>query len=618
MVAHFDSSLINALLHEQAGALPVISKMLISVREIAEKVVRSLDHQKKGPSQQRVDSFLRGLLQSTLLDINRTINPGLSINQHIELVLANGEKVPEGLPMIISRVARDIILTSLLATDSLRSKLPQLDNQDLHALFLCAKFRALELLCDGRSLRELPRIIKFLNRPTKTIPIQECRPLHAGRRWQPLFHGAEDLGNFYKVEALETIDKLQEEGRILEHCLNSDPSYASLCLQGKIQILSFTYRGQKVATLTVSRVEGPEGKELESMGDSEFVVRNDHGSRFTWRLERKTFKKKTDVPVNDSSESDEGLVKAYRTFLARARKGEINFNAALFSEPGVVERMHRVNVDPSPFYPFELFVGVPINEPDKVARFFAHYEHLNGEYPRYCKGQDAEKGRKATHHPQVGSKPLFNLDQLRDVSWAEKFFEARDDSAKSFSTKKDLSTRDIYPYPVRGNAEPKAESLPSQGAKSEVIQREVAVVAPVLVDGMIIECILSDGSIGKSFDEQREYARKHGCRLATREENFAFLNNLLDREAEKVMSEADKKALRSYEDLQVWDDEGSVYLDEGYVTSHYGYSIGEFPEPVLMARLPKESRAKALGRYREMLASMFNIQGRRSFFRRRS
>jgi hypothetical protein len=80
-----------------------------------------------------------------------------------------------------------------------------------------------------------------------------------------------------------------------------------------------------------------------------------------------------------------------------------------------------------------------------------------------------------------------------------------------------------------------------------------AVAGTVTVNGEQFDTLLSDGTFGLSRADQIEYARKLGYRIASREENQAYVEGLLAKEAASTIDKAEKNALDTYRDRYVRD-----------------------------------------------------------------
>jgi hypothetical protein len=110
------------------------------------------------------------------------------------------------------------------------------------------------------------------------------------------------------------------------------------------------------------------------------------------------------------------------------------------------------------------------------------------------------------------------------------------------------------------------ESAPSSTqsqAVSEIktIDNHQAVVGQISVKVQLLDTVLSERSFNKSRSDQHEYAAKLGCRMATREENRAYIESLLSRESNSTINDAEKKALNTYRERYVRDTAGGLDVD---------------------------------------------------------
>lgn len=92
-----------------------------------------------------------------------------------------------------------------------------------------------------------------------------------------------------------------------------------------------------------------------------------------------------------------------------------------------------------------------------------------------------------------------------------------------------------------------------------------AVVGQITVNGQQLDTLLSEGSFNKSRVNQERYAGEFGgarpYRMATREENRAYVAGLLAKEANKTINEAEENALRTYRERFVRDTQGGLDVD---------------------------------------------------------
>jgi hypothetical protein len=85
-----------------------------------------------------------------------------------------------------------------------------------------------------------------------------------------------------------------------------------------------------------------------------------------------------------------------------------------------------------------------------------------------------------------------------------------------------------------------------------------AIEMHVLVNGQIVRAVLSDATFEKSRSDQVSYAQRLGGQLATREENRAVVNDLLEKEKNETLNTAETKLLKTYREQFVRDSEGGL------------------------------------------------------------
>ena len=100
-------------------------------------------------------------------------------------------------------------------------------------------------------------------------------------------------------------------------------------------------------------------------------------------------------------------------------------------------------------------------------------------------------------------------------------------------------------------------------AVSEIksIGRHQAVVGQISINGQQLDTLLSDGSFGKSRSDQHEYAAQLGYRMATREENQAYVEGFLAKEGNDTINDAEEDALNTYRWYTVRDTAGALDVD---------------------------------------------------------
>jgi hypothetical protein len=109
-------------------------------------------------------------------------------------------------------------------------------------------------------------------------------------------------------------------------------------------------------------------------------------------------------------------------------------------------------------------------------------------------------------------------------------------------------------------AAPTATTSP---AVSEIqrVDGHQAVVGEISVNDRQLDTLLFEGSFNKSREEQIAYAKELGYRMATREENRAYVVSLLAKEKDKSINAAEAKALNFYRQRFVRDTAGALDVD---------------------------------------------------------
>jgi hypothetical protein len=80
----------------------------------------------------------------------------------------------------------------------------------------------------------------------------------------------------------------------------------------------------------------------------------------------------------------------------------------------------------------------------------------------------------------------------------------------------------------------------------KTIGRHQAVVGQISVEGRLLDTVLTEGSYNKSRSEQMQYAHKLGYRMATRAEHLAYVEDLLAKEDNETINDAEEYALQIY------------------------------------------------------------------------
>lgn len=104
-----------------------------------------------------------------------------------------------------------------------------------------------------------------------------------------------------------------------------------------------------------------------------------------------------------------------------------------------------------------------------------------------------------------------------------------------------------------------AEKLSLQGvSRIKLIGENQAVESQISLNGRQLETLLCEGSFNRSREGQIAYAKSLGYRMATREENLAYVEGLLAKEANGTIDNAERIALATYRVREVRDTEGGL------------------------------------------------------------
>jgi hypothetical protein len=143
---------------------------------------------------------------------------------------------------------------------------------------------------------------------------------------------------------------------------------------------------------------------------------------------------------------------------------------------------------------------------------------------------------------------------------------------------------------------------PTEGAasatKSEAVAElksvdgHQAVVGQISVQGQQLVTLLSEGSFNKSLSDQHEYAAQLGCRMATREENRAYVEGLLAKEGNDTINDEESNVLKTYRERYVRDTAGGLDVDgrRVLVNSCYWRDGGVSNDGALFVRASAESK----------------------------
>jgi len=105
------------------------------------------------------------------------------------------------------------------------------------------------------------------------------------------------------------------------------------------------------------------------------------------------------------------------------------------------------------------------------------------------------------------------------------------------------------------------------------IRGHEAVVGQISVKGQQLDTLLTEGAFNKNRGDQIAYAKSLGYRMATREEHLAYVKDLLVKEENETINDAEKNALETYQRRYVRDIAGGLVVDgrrvRGYDDSWY-------------------------------------------------
>ena len=128
-------------------------------------------------------------------------------------------------------------------------------------------------------------------------------------------------------------------------------------------------------------------------------------------------------------------------------------------------------------------------------------------------------------------------------------------------------------------------------SENKSVDGHEAVVGQITVDGQQLDTLLSEGSFNKSREDQIAYARKLGYRMATREEHVAYVKDLLAKEDNNTINEAEKNALKTYRERYVRDTSGGLVVDGRRVRGDFYWIVDAYPSAgALFVRASAESK----------------------------
>jgi len=191
---------------------------------------------------------------------------------------------------------------------------------------------------------------------------------------------------------------------------------------------------------------------------------------------------------------------------------------------------------------------------------------------------------------QITPKASSDIAKLaQGVDRAQVALEALKDSQLTPAQVKQLAALLKTVSPTEGAASTtKSEAV----AELKSVDGHQAVVGKITVNGQQLDTLLSEGSFNKSQSSQREYAVKLGYRMATREEHVAYVEDVLAKEDNNTINEAEKNALKTYRERYVRDTHGGLVVDGRRVLGHddVWYADGNPRVGALFVRASAESK----------------------------
>jgi len=172
---------------------------------------------------------------------------------------------------------------------------------------------------------------------------------------------------------------------------------------------------------------------------------------------------------------------------------------------------------------------------------------------------------------QITPKASSDIAKLaQGVDRAQVALEALKDSRLTPAQVKQLKALLKTVSPTEGAASAtKSEAV----AELKSVDGHQAVVGKVTVNGQQLDTLLSEGSFNKSRSGQHGYAAQLGFRMATREENRAYVEGLLAKEGNDTINDAEKNALNTYRERYVRDTEGGLGVDGRRVRDYRNFWV---------------------------------------------
>ena len=177
---------------------------------------------------------------------------------------------------------------------------------------------------------------------------------------------------------------------------------------------------------------------------------------------------------------------------------------------------------------------------------------------------------------QPTPKPSQDIAKLaQGVDRAQVALDALQESNLSPAQVKQLEALPKTVSPTEGAASAtKSEAV----TELKLVDGHQAVVGQISVKGQQLDTLLSEGSFNQSRSDQDEYAAKLDCRMATREENRAYVEGLLAKEGNDTINNAEKNALKTYRERYVRDTTGGLGVDGRRVYDYVGrWLVNAYP-----------------------------------------
>jgi hypothetical protein len=279
-------------------------------------------------------------------------SPGFSLGEYARQTSEQREKL-DTFPDIVRRISCEIYLPAMTKSPCSHEIALNLKPEATGELIHHAYNETLLRIIGKRPLRELMKLNKFMHQPITALPI-ETRPFLATLAWQPLLEKHVYLPDGYVIRSLASAVELRDEGVALSHCVGNG-TYSFFCSQGSHQILSLSRHDRARATILLEKTSAAG---LFTTGKNEW-----------WRV-KSFLGEKNAIPSEDDK-------RALQNFGAYCGVGEVSFHGAwdlwrLQVQAGFNKMLPA----------FELYTGMPLDEPDLVGAIEAHYERINDAWKR--------------------------------------------------------------------------------------------------------------------------------------------------------------------------------------------------------------------------------------------